>query len=495
MLFNSIDFLIFFPVLTLLYFVFPYRGRNYLLLVASYFFYMCWNPKYILLLMTSTVITYCSGLAMESIKKSNRNEISKKNLKNLTVAASFILNIGMLFYFKYINFALDVMAQLLSIVHITLKIPQFDIVLPVGISFYIFQALSYTMDVYRDEIYAEKNIFRYALFVSFFPQLVAGPIERSKNLLVQLAKPNNFDYDNARNGLITMLWGYFIKVVIADRLALVVDNVYANLNYYHGMEIIVACVAFTIQIYCDFMGYSIIAKGAARVLGYNLMSNFEMPYFADSIKEFWRRWHISLSSWLRDYLYIPLGGNRKGTLRKRVNLIITFFISGLWHGANVTFVVWGLFHGVCQIFEDVFYTRFGRISDKIKNVSMKKLWKGVNVIKTFILATIGWVFFRADNIAQSIEVFKGASKLDNSLQVLFKGGLSNLGLDSWGWAILIVALIVLACSSAIRECKYDLVAWITDKTIIIRYIVYWSLVIMIIFSLDLTGKEFIYFQF
>ena len=292
MLFNSIDFLIFFPIVTTLYFVFPHKIRNYWLLAASYFFYMCWNPKYILLLMTSTFITYLSGIVMEWIKQSDREEDKKVKLKNWTVAASFVLNISMLFYFKYINFALDVMTDVLGIFHISVNVPTFDVILPVGISFYIFQALSYTMDVYRDEIYAEKNIFRYALFVSFFPQLVAGPIERSKNLLKQLAKPNDFDYNNARTGLLMMLWGYFIKVVMADRLAVLVDTVYNDVSAYHGMELVVANLFFTIQIYCDFMGYSIIAKGAAKYLGYNLMSNFEMPYFSTSIKEFWRRWHI-----------------------------------------------------------------------------------------------------------------------------------------------------------------------------------------------------------
>lgn len=494
MLFNSIDFLIFFPIVTTLYFVFPHKIRNYWLLAASYFFYMCWNPKYILLLMTSTFITYLSGIVMERIKQSDREEDKKVKLKNWTVAASFVLNISMLFYFKYINFALDVMTDVLGIFHISVNVPTFDVILPVGISFYIFQALSYTMDVYRDEIYAEKNIFRYALFVSFFPQLVAGPIERSKNLLKQLAKPNDFDYNNARTGLLMMLWGYFIKVVMADRLAVLVDTVYNDVSAYHGMELVVANLFFTIQIYCDFMGYSIIAKGAAKYLGYNLMSNFEMPYFSTSIKEFWRRWHISLSSWLRDYLYIPLGGNRKGTTRKYFNLLLTFFVSGLWHGANITFVVWGMFHGICQVIEDVFRMIFGKISDRIKNQAVARAWKGVNIFKTFILAAIGWVFFRASNISQAIQVLKASVKLDNVSAVL-TGGIYNLGIDKMGLIMLGIAVLLLFVVSIMRENGVNPIEWISSKHFVVRYAIYWLIVVLIIFSLDLTGKEFIYFQF
>ena len=494
MLFNSIDFLIFFPIVTTLYFVFPHKIRNYWLLAASYFFYMCWNPKYILLLMTSTFITYLSGIVMERIKQSDIEEDKKVKLKNWTVAASFVLNISMLFYFKYINFALDVMTDVLGLFHISVNVPTFDVILPVGISFYIFQALSYTMDVYRDEIYAEKNIFRYALFVSFFPQLVAGPIERSKNLLKQLAKPNDFDYNNARTGLLMMLWGYFIKVVMADRLAVLVDTVYNDVSAYHGMELVVANLFFTIQIYCDFMGYSIIAKGAAKYLGYNLMSNFEMPYFSTSIKEFWRRWHISLSSWLRDYLYIPLGGNRKGTARKYFNLLLTFFVSGLWHGANITFVVWGMFHGICQVIEDIFRMIFGKISDRIKNQAVARAWKGVNIFKTFILAAIGWIFFRASNISQAIQVLKASVKLDNVSAVL-TGGIYNLGIDKMGLIMLGIAVLLLFVVSIMRENGVNPIEWISSKHFVVRYATYWLIVVLIIFSLDLTGKEFIYFQF
>ena len=342
MLFNSIDFLIFFPIVTIAYFLIPHKFRYLWLLAASYYFYMCWNPKYALLMATSTVITWASGILIDRVNnKKNKTEQEKTKEKKLWVALSFISNLAILFFFKYFDFALANVNAVLTQFNFELIQPAFDVVLPVGISFYTFQALSYTVDIYRKEIYAEKNILKYALFVSFFPQLVAGPIERSKNLLIQFNKENHFDYDRVKNGLLLMLWGFFMKLVIADRVAMVVDQVYNNYAQYAGFEIAIATVFFAIQIYCDFGSYSNIAIGAAQVMGFTLMENFRQPYFSKSVAEFWRRWHISLSSWFRDYLYIPLGGNRKGKVRKYINLMIVFLTSGLWHGASWHFVVWG----------------------------------------------------------------------------------------------------------------------------------------------------------
>ena len=333
MLFNSIEFLIFFPIVVLVYFVIPKKIKQLWLLVVSYYFYMCWNAKYALLILASTVITYASGLLIEKVKNSSYEMTKQMVLKKWIVAGSLVINLGMLFYFKYINFALSILMDAFAKIHIQLNIPVFDVILPVGISFYTFQALSYTMDVYRDEIYAEKNFFRYALFVSFFPQLVAGPIERSKNLLRQLAVPKRFCFEDAREGLLLMLWGFFLKIVLADRIAIFVDTVYGNFSTYSGAYLVVATMLFAIQIYCDFAGYSTIAMGSAKVLGIGLMENFDAPYLSTSVSEFWRRWHISLTSWFRDYLYIPLGGSQKGTIRKYINKMIVFLVSGLWHGA------------------------------------------------------------------------------------------------------------------------------------------------------------------
>jgi len=287
MLFNSIDFLIFFPIVTIAYFLIPYRFRYLWLLFASYYFYMCWNPKYALLIATSTVITWASGILIDQTNKYEKNEQKKIYEKKMWVALSFILNLAILFFFKYFDFALENINAVLAHFNIALIQPAFDVVLPVGISFYTFQALSYTMDIYRGEIYAEKNILKYALFVSFFPQLVAGPIERSKNLLVQLNKEYHFDYERVKNGLLLMLWGFFMKLVIADRVAMLVDQVYNNYEYYGGFEIAIATVFFAIQIYCDFGSYSNIAIGAAQVMGFSLMAHYLSSVWM--LKTLW--WH------------------------------------------------------------------------------------------------------------------------------------------------------------------------------------------------------------
>ena len=493
MLFNSAQFLLFFPVVVLMYFILPKTIRNYWLLVASYYFYMCWNPKYILLLMTSTFVTYASGILLERVKNKKLEEAIATRRKNWIVAGSFIINIGLLFYFKYTNFAIDTLTSVCNHFGVELSIPNVDIVLPVGISFYIFQALSYTMDVYRDEIYAEKNIFRYALFVSFFPQLVAGPIERSKNLLKQLATPGEFEYENVRAGLLTMLWGFFLKLVIADRAALLVDTVYNNVTEYKGYPLIIASVLFALQIYCDFMSYSIIAKGAARVLGYHIMDNFDSPYFASSIKDFWRRWHISLSSWLRDYLYIPLGGNRKGRLRKYFNIFITFFVSGLWHGAAWTFVVWGVLHGLYQIIEDVLKSLFTGRMTSLKISKDNKFFKVLQIVITFIFVDFAWIFFRANSINDAMWVTKniGAVSGINNFYVEYQ----NLGLDMRNTIFLFLGILILFAASLVRRNSINLIDWISSKNYMMRYAVYWVCVLFILFSLDIGGQEFIYFQF
>jgi len=340
MLFNSYDFLIFFPIVTLIYFLIPHKVRYIWLLITSYYFYMCWNAKYALILLFSTTITYVAGLLIEKANKIKDEKRSKK-WKKVFVTISFVINLLILFLFKYFDFAVENINSILILFNMKVLSPSFDVVLPVGISFYIFQALSYTVDVYRKDVHVEKNFFKYALFVSFFPQLVAGPIERSKNLLKQIHERHYFDGQRVKDGLLLMIWGGFQKIVIADRVAIVVNTVFNNFPEYGGMYIVVAAILFAIQIYCDFAGYSTIAMGSAKVMGFELMENFNAPYFSTSVSEFWRRWHISLSSWFKDYLYIPLGGNRKGKTRKYINLMIVFIVSGLWHGAQWSFVIWG----------------------------------------------------------------------------------------------------------------------------------------------------------
>ncbi len=486
MLFNSLQFLVFFPAVVCVCFILPRRVRYIWLLIASYFFYMCWNAKYALLLLFSTAVTYASGLLIGRAGTVRR--------KRLWVAGSFFLNLSVLFFFKYFNFVVDSLGYVLALAHIQMHAPDFDVLLPVGISFYTFQALSYTMDVYRGEIYPEKNFLRYALFVSFFPQLVAGPIERSKNLLVQLAADSRFDYENVRTGLLWMLWGFFLKMVISDRCAVLVNAVYGSYQNYQGVQLIAANVCFALQIYCDFMGYSTIAKGAAKVLGYDIMDNFRQPYFAVTVKDFWRRWHISLSSWFRDYLYLPLGGSRRGRVRTYRNLMVVFLVSGLWHGAAWTFVVWGGVHGLLQIIESLAAPPFERLCGRLHVDRDNFSWRALGVVKTFILVDAAWVFFRADSIGGALQILKNSLKLGN-IGIILNGGLLQLGLDQRNVLILAFALALLLGVSIIQESGTDAVTWISSQNAVFRYAVYWTVLVLILFSLDITGQEFMYFQF
>lgn len=331
MLFNSLEFIIFFPIVVALYFALNPKYRWILLLIASYYFYMCWNYKYIILIAASTIIDYIAGICIYHTRK--------KYLKTLFLLTSLMTNLGLLFFFKYFNFFGDSFNYVFEKFNIFYRVPAYHFLLPVGISFYTFQTLSYTIDIYKEGHKPEYHFGKFALFVSFFPQLVAGPIERSTNLLPQFHKNFTFDYNRIKSGIVQMCWGFFKKVVIADRLAEYVNAVYNNASDYQGLPLIIATVFFAFQIYCDFSGYSDIAIGSAKILGYDLMQNFRRPYLAVNIQDFWRRWHISLSTWFRDYVYIPLGGSRVKKLRWHFNLFITFLISGLWHGAEWTFII------------------------------------------------------------------------------------------------------------------------------------------------------------
>ncbi len=498
MLFNSADFLIFLPIVVLIYFVIPKKLKYLWLLLASYYFYMCWNAKYALLLLASTVVTYISGLLIEKVKSFEVGEIRKITYKKWIVAICFIINLSILFYFKYINFALSILARIFAWIHIQINVPVFDIVLPVGISFYTFQALSYTMDVYRDEIYAEKNFFRYALFVSFFPQLVAGPIERSKNLLKQLAVPNNFDFENAREGFLLMLWGFFLKIVLADRISIFVDTVYGDYMTYTGTYLVLATILFAIQIYCDFYGYSTIAMGAAKVLGITLMENFDAPYFSRSVAEFWRKWHISLTSWFRDYLYIPLGGSKKGEFRKYINKMFVFLISGLWHGAQISFIIWGGINGFYQIIGEILKP----FRDKL--VTMLHLnresfgHKLMQVLGTFVLVDFAWIFFRADGFEDAIGIIQSMISVKNPW-VLFDGSIYCCGLDIKNFWLMIVCIGVLLAVDLCKCKRIRICKKISEQDYWFRWI-FIVLTITVILTFGIWGPNynetnFIYFQF
>ena len=422
MLFNSLEFMIFFPVVCLVYYVIPHRVRYIFLLACSYFFYMCWNPTYALLMLTSTAITYVSGLLLSSAEKISDEGVRSRR-KKWYVALSFASNLSILFFFKYFNFAVDTVARLLQAVHIQAQTPTFDVILPVGISFYTFQALSYTVDVYRNDIYAEKNFLKYALFVSFFPQLVAGPIERSKNLLLQINEKHRFEFERVREGLLLMLYGYFQKVVLAEYLGTAVDAVYNTYTERTGFQLLLATILFAFQIYCDFGSYSNIAIGAAKVMGFRLMENFNTPYLSRSVAEFWRRWHISLSTWFKEYVYIPLGGNRKGVKRQVLNLLIVWGLTGIWHGASWNFVLWGLYYGVLLIFEKFV---FKKVLDKLPSA--------IQHIYTMFIVVIGWGLF----------YFTDMSKLGTFLGDLFNFGNGICGEQALNLILSYLPLIIAA---------------------------------------------------
>ena len=496
MLFNSLEFVIFFLIVLLAYYVIPRKVRWVWLLVASYVFYMAWNVKYVLLLLGITLVTYLMGLFAELAKE--------KKYRVFFLILAVVCNIGALIYFKYMNMFAALFYAVCGKLGIMVDARSFDILLPVGISFISFQSLGYVIDVYKGEIRAEKNFFKYALFISFFPQLVAGPIERSKNLLTQIQnvhKQKRISYEKFTNGFVLMLYGYFQKVAVGDKLGVFVDAVFENPSEHNSVILFLGAFAFTFQIYCDFGGYSNIAIGAAQVLGFDMMENFNAPYFATSIKDFWRRWHISLSSWFRDYLYIPLGGNRKGTIRKYVNLMITFLVSGLWHGAHVHFVVWGGIHGFYQIVGDLFrkfIKRFG-ICEKLGIKTDVFSFKFLQIATTFFLTMIAWVFFRADSLSGAFAYVRGMfTKPD--FGVFFNGSLWSLGLNYNSINVLVFCLLILFVTDFVRyKKKMRIESYLCTQNLYFKWAVLLLLIVCIVifgeYGLNYDAAEFIYFQF
>ncbi|MBT2159766.1 MBOAT family O-acyltransferase [Zobellia barbeyronii] len=473
MLFNSFEFLLFFPIVAILYYLITPKYRWVFLLVASYYFYMNWQPIYAILIFTSTLVTYLCALKIDSTPVQSR--------KKAYLTASLIINLGILFLFKYYNFFNDSIFGLLNDWGIRMTLPNFDLLLPVGISFYTFQAVGYTIDVYRGDIKSEKHFGIYALFVSFFPQLVAGPIERAVNLLPQFKETKIFNYQQAVQGIKLMIWGYFMKIVVADRLAIYVNSVYGAPEYHSAITLIIATIFFAFQIYCDFAGYSNIAIGCAKIMGFDLMTNFRRPYFAQSCAEFWSRWHISLSTWFKDYVYIPLGGNRVGTSKNYRNILITFLVSGLWHGANWTYVIWGGLNGLYQ----VIFKILGISPKRKKEGSRFNLVYIGNLLLTFILISFSWIFFRANSLSDAITVIER--------MVTAPGGLFIGEKSSFAYSLF--AIIVLMLKDAYDEFYPDGNLFFTSKVRTIRYLSY-SIIIVIILLLGVfDGGQFIYFQF
>ncbi|MCM1044027.1 MAG: hypothetical protein NC417_00815 [Candidatus Gastranaerophilales bacterium] len=486
MLFNSMEFLIFFPIVTGVFLIIPRKCRYIWLLIASYYFYMSWNPKYAILIAVSTIITFISGLLLGGVEQ--------KWMKQLVMVVSLISNLAILAIFKYADFVLQTLSDIAIHVGLSPIDRRLDLLLPVGISFYTFQALSYTIDVYRGDIRAEKNLLRYALFVSFFPQLVAGPIERSGSLLTQIQKIHElklWDFKRIRDGFLLIFWGLFQKLVIADRAALLVGHVYDHYLDYGFLELALASVLFAFQIYCDFGGYSNIACGAAQVMGISLMKNFRQPYLATSIKEFWRRWHISLTSWFTDYLYIPLGGNRKGLLRKYLHILIVFTVSGLWHGASWNFVAWGGIHAVYQIVGDM----KAKLEQKMRKTApmdsfSRKLGK---MILTFILVDIAWIFFAADDLRHAWHIFQQMSRIFQTTSIY------AIGLDRGNWFMLCFGIVVLMIVDLIHEKGKSVFVLIGQQTVWFRWILYlgliWCIIMFGIYGIGYDTSQFIYFQF
>ena len=497
MQFNSVNFMIFFPVVIGIYFIIPKKLRMFWLLLASYYFYMSWNAAYAVLIGISTVATYVSGILFSTYKNGD-----VKGKRTITMSLCIAVNLLILALFKYGDFAIETVSNLLTLSGQAPINTRLNLLLPVGISFYTFQALGYMIDVYRGDVKVEKNFVRYALFVSFFPQLVAGPIERSKNLLNQMRNIENIKLWNARrvtSGAILMVWGLFMKMVIADRVAIVVDNVFDNYRMYGSTELIVAAIGFALQIYCDFGSYSMIAIGAAKIMGFDLMENFNAPYLATSIKDFWSRWHISLSTWFRDYLYIPLGGNRKGKIRKYINIMIVFLVSGLWHGANWSFVVWGGIHGAYQVIGDIIKPYRTRLTEKCKVNTSCFSWKLFQRIITFALVVFAWIFFRADSITQALSYIRRIA-VKPTPWVLFNEGLYELGLNVTEVNILIVSVAILIIVDLIREKKkMTLDAFLFTQNVWFEWTVIILLIVMIFvfgeYGPAFDAKQFIYFQF
>ncbi|MBQ4354449.1 MAG: MBOAT family protein, partial [Clostridia bacterium] len=429
--FNSLTFLIYYPIVLLLYFILPLKIRWIMLLAASYFFYMSWNASLLFLILFTTLISWICSLVIEKT-----DSLFKKRL---CLIITLIVSLGILFFFKYYNFLAQSVSGLMTLFGAPAQDYTLNLILPVGISFYTFQTLSYAIDVYRGDVKTEHHFGYYALFVSFFPQLVAGPIERPDNLLPQLKTPNRPNAEDAAAGLKRMMVGFFKKVVVADLLAGYVNAVYNDAANATGAGIIIATCMFAVQIYCDFSGYTDIAIGCARVMGIRLMQNFDRPYSARSIKEFWARWHISLSTWFRDYLYIPLGGSRCSKARHMTNLMIVFLVSGLWHGADWTFVIWGFLHGAYQIIGHLTLGARKKLTDRMHINRESCGFRIYQTVITFVLVTFAWMFFRANNTADLLVLLE---KLFTAWTVPLGEVMAGMGLT---WTGVLVSVLSAAC--------------------------------------------------
>jgi alginate O-acetyltransferase complex protein AlgI len=488
MLFNSIQFLLFFPIVTILYFVLPHKLRWIMLLVSSCIFYMSFIPKYILILAFTITIDYFVGVILERIDTGR---------KKIFLVISILSNIGILFVFKYFNFFNSNFGRIADFFHINYPIQSLKIILPIGLSFHTFQSLSYIIEVYRGKQKAEKNFGIFALYVMFYPQLVAGPIERPQNLLWQFHERHYFDFNRVTEGLKLMLWGFFKKIVIADRLAVFVSHIYGAPENYKGMQLIIATVFFGFQIYCDFSGYSDIAVGAGKVMGFDMMTNFDRPYLSKSIAEFWRRWHISLSTWFKDYVYIPMGGNRVSKPRRYFNLFITFMLSGLWHGASWTYIFWGGINGLYQVVSLITKDIRNKVVKIIRLDKLPAFHNAIKIVITFSLTMFAWIFFRAANIHQALYItkymFVDTFNIDNVRSVINIA--QSIATFKKEGLLISFALIVFLTVIEIVQRKVVIRQAIDSKLKYAGWLVYYAGILTIIILGQFSKAQFIYFQF
>ncbi|MDA8131186.1 MAG: MBOAT family protein [Elusimicrobia bacterium] len=485
MLFNSLAFLVFFPVVSSLYFLLPYRWRWLLLLLASCVFYMWLIPAYILVLAVTIAIDYTAGILIE--------DSSSPRVKRASLIASVLSTCLVLFIFKYFNFFNANLHNLSAFLGYNYPLSLLKLILPVGLSFHTFQSLSYVIEVYNGRQKAERNFGIYSLYVMFYPQLVAGPIERPQNLLHQFYEKHDFNYQDAVDGLKLMAWGMFKKVVVADRLAVVVNHVYDAPTAYTGAPLLLATIFFSYQIYCDFSGYSDIARGAARFMGFRLMRNFNIPYYSRSVGEFWKRWHISLSTWFKDYLYIPLGGSRCTAARQNFNLFFTFLVSGLWHGANWTYVVWGALNGAYLVAERA----LSALGSRLTGGRAPRLPAPLRVAVTFSLITFAWVFFRANTISDAFYIvahmFDGLGRLD-SLAAL-RRSVGGLGLMPFEFGVALGSLVLLEAMQLVQA-RTDMRLALSAAPVSARWLMYAGLTyVIMVFGAFSNNSKFIYFQF
>ncbi|KAA3617831.1 MAG: MBOAT family protein [Calditrichaeota bacterium] len=470
MLFNSITFFIFFSIFLILYWGFAKKNlklQNFMILIASYVFYGWWDWRFLSLIILSSIIDYAAGIKIH-------NSFDQSG-KRRYLFISLLVNLGALGLFKYFNFFIESWNESWQMFGIQMSLPVMQIILPVGISFYTFQTLSYTIDIYRKKLQPTKNIIAFFAFVSFFPQLVAGPIERASHLLPQFFKKRMINKDVLKKGLKRILWGLFKKVVVADNMALFVDPVFNNPGYYSGLTTLLAVFFFAIQIYCDFSGYSDIAIGSSRILGFRLMINFNIPYFSASIKEFWSKWHISLSTWFRDYVYIPLGGSKVSIGVWQRNLIITFIVSGFWHGANWTFLIWGGIHGLFNSIEAL----FGKI-----NLFKKLNFGFIAYIYTFLVVCFGWVFFRANSFNDAIVVINNILQCDLYMDRV---------INPYSFTVIVISFVILFVFEIVTKNDYMMNVYKNHRWL--RWMSYYIMIISIILFGQVSSSEFIYFQF